>query len=247
MRRLFTSMLFVSVLFVCVHACFDAFLFTRLGSMVYPKNTFAIEGFGEYSFNSTSSPENDVFLGEGRIFYGISDRLSMQIGFGSDEKPRGQFAFDVVSASGTVNILKRRDNTYSLDGIIACKGNIDNDELSFEVSAPSIFRMNKFVAVVHPVIELLNSDGFDATAGAHAGLFRVFDNSAVIGIGAEYRSGQGGPYFSKRIIDGEAATSLFLGAMIGKNLFIQNELAKGLSNSRDFGYAITLKCVFDLR
>ncbi len=234
-------------LVVSAYACFDAFLFMQKGSMVYPKNVLAIEAFGEYSFNSMAAPTGDAFLAEGRLFYGISDKASVQLGFGSGEKPRDELALDVISASGTYNILRNRDNSYTLDGIMACVGNLESNNYSFEISAPNIFRVDKYVIVAHPVVELIKEDKFDATAGAHAGFFRVFDNGAIFGIGAEYQSGQGGPYFSDRLVEGEAATSLFFGAMIGDNLFIQNELAKGLANSRDFGYALTLKGVFKLK
>ena len=64
-------------------------------------------------------------------------------------------------------------------------------------------------------------------------------------VGGLVFSAQGRPYFSSRIVEGEAAASLFIGAMIGENLFIQNELAKGLANSRDFGVALTIKGVFN--
>jgi len=247
MKKSFLSVLLALMLVGNVYACFDAFLFMNQGSMVYPKNVLAVEAFGEYSYNSITSPNDDAFLAAGRIFYGISEKLSVQVGFGSDEKPRGEFAFDAISASGTYNIIERGNSSYTLDGILACGGNLESSEFALEISAPSIFRVKKFVIVAHPVLELLGGDKFDATAGAHTGLFRIFDNGAVFGIGAEYQSGQGGPYFSDRLVDGEAAASIFLGAMLGKNLFIQNELAKGLANSRDFGLAITLKGVFNLR
>ncbi len=246
MNRLFTVML-LAALMVNSYACFDTFLFMNRGSMVYPKNTLAVEAFGEYSFNSFGAPVEDGFLADARVFYGLSDRVSFQIGFGSDEKPRGQFAFDAISASGTFNILRKPGGSYSLDGILACQGNTENGAYSVEVSAPSIFRRSGFVIVAHPVVELIKENEFDATFGAHMGVFRAFDNGAVLGIGAEYQSGQGGPYFSDRLVEGEAAASIFLGAMIGKNLFIQNEIAKGLANSRDMGFAITLKGVFKTR
>jgi len=234
-------------LFGSAYGCFDIFLFQNKGSMVYPKNVIAVETFGEYSYNSITVPNNDGFLADGRIFYGISDRLSVQVGFGSAEKPRDDFAFDEISTSGTFNIIKHQTNGYTLDGILACRGNLADNSVALEISAPSIFRGNKSVFVAHPVLELLQQNKFNAVVGAHAGLFRIFDNGTVLGIGAEYQSGQSGPFFSKRIVDGEAATSIFFGAMLGKNLFIQNELAKGLANSRDFGFAITLKGVFKLR
>lgn len=246
MMRSFLSVLLMMVFFVGAYACFDVYLFQEKGSMVYPKNTLAVEAFGEYSYNSITSPNEDAFLADGRIFYGISEKFSVQIGFGSEEKPRGEFAFDAVSASGTYNIIKRRNNSYSMDGILACHGNTKNGSYSLEISVPNIFRTRKFVIVAHPVIELLKENKFDATVGAHAGVFRAFNNGTVLGIGAEYCSGQGGPYFSDRITEGEAAASLFFGAMIGKNLFLQNELAKGLANSRDFGFALTLKGVFKM-
>jgi len=244
MKRLLIMLLPIALAF-SAYACFDTFLFMSKRSMVYPKKTLAVEAFGEYSYNSLDAPGKDAFFADGRLFYGVSDRLSVQFGIGSDEKPRGQFGIDAISASGTYNILSRRDNNYTIDGILACVGNTKTDNVRFEVSAPNIFRVGKFTIVAHPVVEILKDDKFDAAAGAHFGLFRVFDDRAVFGVGAEYQSGQSGPYFGDRLVEGEAATSLFFGAMISKNLFIQNELAKGLANSRDIGYAVTIKGVFD--
>ncbi|MCD6502077.1 hypothetical protein J7L01_05700 [bacterium] len=245
MKKSFLLALLVGGLVFSAHACFDTFLFQNKGSMVYPKNTLAVEAFGEYSYNSIAVPNDDAFLSKGRVFYGVSDRFSAQIGFGSAEKPRGQFAIDELSASGTFNLIRSRNNAYSLDGMMACMGNLGNGKSSLEVSAPSIFRAKRFVGVAHPVVQLFSGNKPDVSVGAHAGLFRIFENGAVLGIGTEYRSAQGGPYFSNRIVEGEAAASLFIGAMIGENLFIQNELAKGLANSRDFGVALTIKGVFN--
>ena len=228
-------------------ACFDVFLFQNKGSMVYPKNTLVTEAFGEYSYNSITVPDDDSFLANGRVYYGISDKLSVQIGFGSADKPRGEFAFDEITASGTFNFVNHNNGKYTLDGILACSTNLANNSTALEISAPSIFRKKNSVFVAHPVLELLQENKFNAVVGAHAGVFRIFNNGTVFGIGAEYQSGQSGPFFSKRIVDGETAASLFFGAMLGKNLFLQNELAKGLANSRDFGFAITLKGVFKLR
>jgi hypothetical protein len=37
--------------------------------------------------------------------------------------------------------------------------------------------------------------------------------------------------------------SIFLGAKIGDRFYLQNEIAKGLANSRDIGFAITAKVI----
>lgn len=227
-------------------ACFDTYLFLSERPMVYPKNTLAVEGFGEYSFNDMDAPQGDAMLVNANAYYGISDRFSVQAGFGSAEKSRHDFAIDEVTVSASYNILSQQGSNYTLDGIAACANDFGGKVTSFEISAPNIFHAGGFTMVAHPVFEMVAGDEFEYGFGAHGGVFKSFDGRAVFGIGAEYFSGQSGPVFSDRLVDGEAATSLFFGAMLGKNFYIQNEFAKGLSNSRDMGFAATLKFLFDL-
>ncbi len=228
-------------------ACFDTYLFLSERPMVYPRNTLAVEGFGEYSFNEMDVPENDALLMNANVYYGISDRFSVHVGGGSAEKGRGDFAIDEISFSGSYNILSRNNGAYTLDAIAACVNDFGGDELAFEISAPNLFHVGGFTMVAHPVMEMVSGDEFEIGFGAHGGIFKSFDRGAVFGVGLEYMSGQSGPVFGDRLVEGEAATSLFFGAMLGKNFYIQNELAKGLSNSRDLGFATTLKFLFNTK
>jgi len=213
--------------------------------MLYPMRTLAVEGFGEYSLNDVDVPVGDAMLMNANFYYGVSDRMSLHFGFGSDEKPRADVILDAVSFSANYGILGGTGDGYTLTGILACANNPNSRGMSLEVSAPGILHKNDYTIVAHPVLELISGDKFDASFGAHVGLFRSFDQRAVFGVGAEYRSGQGGPYFSDRLTGGEAAASLFFGTMIGKHFYLQNEFAKGLANSRDFGFATTFKFLFD--
>jgi hypothetical protein len=224
-------------------ACFDTFLFLQRGSMVYPYRTLAVEALGEYSFNAIKDPESDSFLGNFNLYYGLFRKASFQIGFGSSEKERHNFSIDEIRARGVYNLVNIPQKGYTLDGILECSNNSRSNELNFEISAPSIFVAQEFVLVLHPVLNIVHGSNTDFTAGGHAGVFRVFENATLLGIGAEYQSAQSSSY-KQRLVKGESAASIFFGARIGKYLFLQNELAKGLANSRDFGFASTLKFVF---
>ena len=242
MRRIIILVVVLG-LAVSTWACFDVFLLRGEGSMVYPKGTLALESFGEYSVNSVNAPGDDSFLMFGRVYYGVSQRFSFSLGFGSDDSPRTSLHFNTITASGTFNLVSDERKSYSIDGILACQNTI-GDGLNAEISAPLLVRKNNYSFVFHPVMEFLTANAFKITPGFHVGLFRTFDNGSIVGVGAEYQSGQEGPYFSRRLIDGEAGVSLFLGAMLGKHLFLQNEIAKGLANSRDLGFALSLKVLF---
>lgn len=245
MKKLFWIVLVMITLIVGVsYACFDTFLFLKGSSMVYPQRTLAIETLGEYSFNSAKDGSSDTYLADFNIYYGVFERFSLQVGLGSDEKKRNEFKFDSFKARGAYNITRSPKKGYFLDGILECVGNRSMNEINFELSFPSIFSRRNYLYVVHPVVNFTKGEGFAVEAGWHCGAFRLFENGSLIGLGAEFRSAQSGSYVT-RLVEGEYACSIFYGAMIGKNLFIQNELAKGLSNSRDFGVALTLKFVLD--
>ncbi|HDG68451.1 MAG TPA: hypothetical protein ENG11_04830 [candidate division Zixibacteria bacterium] len=238
-RATITAATVLVLLFSTAGACFDVYLFQREGSMVYPKGMLSVESLGEYSYNSLGNPDEDSFMAFARAYYGVSRKFSVSVGTGSEEKPRGEFSIDAITASGTFNLIDNREKSFSLDGMLACHNTPDG--LNAEVSFPVISRKSGYVFVFHPVVEFLVENKLNLTPGFHAGVFKVFAGGAVVGMGAEFHSGQQGPYFSKRLTDSETAASLFLGAMLGKNLFLQNEIAKGLHNSRDLGFAITLK------
>lgn len=77
----------------------------------------------------------------------------------------------------------------------------------------------------------------------HGGAFYHFNNSAIVGIGAEYASAQSGSKFGQRLIKGETATSLFFGSQMG-SMYLQNEFIKGWGKEgNDFGFAATMKFI----
>ncbi|MCX8029364.1 MAG: hypothetical protein N2712_05135 [Brevinematales bacterium] len=231
-------------------ACFDTYLFFKKYSMVYPKGKFVTDALLEYSANTITSPENDTFFANLNFFYGISEKLSIQLGIGSKEITRNEvFEIEEIGIRGVFNIIseplfKSSDN-FTLDIILEHHQGIFGTDMSFEFSLPGIIYIGNLIGVIHPVFSLedIVNESIEYTMGGHIGLFYLINNTALVGIGAEYRSSQNGSTFGSRIIEGEIGVSLFLGAKLGDNMYLQNEFAKGLANSRDFGLAVTLKII----
>lgn len=222
-------------------ACFDTCLFLNKQSMVYPTKHLVVDTLGEYSFNKMTEPNDDSFLMDFNAYYGVTKRFSLQIGASSSEKSRAQFKLDEYGIKGVYNILSEGKKMYYLDTILACRSSIDGT-LSFEISAPNILYHKNNIFVLHPVSEIVKGKSVNEySIGGHIGIFHSFNNMAIIGVGAEYRSAQNGSTFNKRLVEGESAASLFLGAKLGDVVYFQNEFAKGLANSRDLGFAATLK------
>lgn len=112
-----------------------------------------------------------------------------------------------------------------------------------ELSSPLIIHNHEMTYVIHPVMSCgLNSKDF--SIGGYLGLFHTFENS-LIGFDAEYLSTQSSSYIGQRLTQSEFSTSLFIGTYLGNRFYLQNELVKGLSNSRDFGLAITTKFILN--
>lgn len=222
------------------YPCFDTYLFLQKGSMVYKHKTLALEMIGEYSVNKISYPGEDMFLFNGNIYYGLVPHFSVQLSLGSSEKQRDNFNLDSYGIRGVYNVFTSLSNNYTLDLIAEHYVNLDEKE--FTISLPNMFRSSELTYVIHPTLNYtMNAKKF--IPGIHTGLFHIFSETGLIGIGAEYKSIQSSSYAGLRITQSEFATSLFFGAYIGKSLYIQNEFAKGLANSRDFGFAITLKFI----
>lgn len=222
------------------HACFDTYLFLQKGSMVYPEGQVVVEGAGEYTVNSIGAGEFDLFSGTLGVFYGVSERFSLQAGISSAEKPRTAFNIDEWGIRGVYNLISNYRNSYNLDLVLEHHSPIDVLESMVEVSAPNTYHMNDFTFVVHPVLAF----GTDVSTGlrGHGGVFYRFGSGALVGLGAEFESAQSSSHFGKRLVEGEIATSLFLGAQIGPGAFFQNEFIKGWGeNSKDYGYAATIK------
>ncbi|MBU1077836.1 MAG: hypothetical protein KKH98_11125 [Spirochaetes bacterium] len=239
---------FITVTSASLYACFDTYLFLNNYSMVYPQKQMVVENLSEYSFNSMTNPDDDTFLSDFNAYYGLFERFSIQLGLSSSEKPRNEFKIDEYGIKGVLNVLNTKPlhsvDMYTLDIILAHRSDFEGHESAIEFSVPNIFYKKENILVVHPVFEANISHGSEYSIGGHLGLFHSFYNSTLIGIGAEYSSAQNGSTFNKRLVEGESAASLFLGAKLGKIFYLQNEFAKGLANSRDLGFASTIKLIF---
>lgn len=249
MKRMIISILLVVFAVVGAYACFDTYLFLNKYSMVYPKGKFVADTLVEYSANKITSPEEDTFFMNVNIFYGIIDRLSIQLGVESSEITRNDvFAIEGFGVRGVYNVVSESllglDN-FTFDIILEHHEGFWGKNMSLEFSFPGIFYAGKVVGVIHPVFSLANleQESFEYSLGGHCGVFYLISDSALVGIGAEYQSAQNGSAFGSRIIEGEAGVSLFFGAKLGDSVYLQNEFAKGLANSRDFGMAVTIKFI----
>ncbi|MCX7727439.1 MAG: hypothetical protein N2053_11405 [Chitinispirillaceae bacterium] len=224
------------------YPCFDTYLFLQKGSMVYPEKQFVIESSGEYVIPDINMPGEDLFSGNLNIYYGITKNFSIQAGIMSSEKERSSFKIDSYGIRGVYGIVKNFKDFYNLDVILEHHGGpFEANEFAFELSAPSIFHVKDFTYVIHPVFNF----GKNVRTGiaGHGGAFYRIKDIAIIGIGAEYASAQSGNKFGERLVEGETATSIFLGARIGF-AYLQNEFIKGWgSNSNDFGFAATVKFI----
>lgn len=230
------------------YACFDTYLFLNKYSMVYPKGKFVADTLFEYSANNLSNPVEDTFFMNLNLFYGIWDKLSVQIGFSSREITREEvFEIEGFGIRGVLNLVSEKiiGDNFTLDLILEHHEGIFGKDMTLEFSFPGIVYMGNFVGVVHPVFSLadLEKEVIEYSIGGHIGLFYLIGDNALVGIGAEYNSAQNGSTFGSRLIEGEAGVSLFFGAKLGENIYLQNEFAKGLANSRDFGFAVTFKLI----
>jgi hypothetical protein len=222
-------------------ACFDTYLFLQKGSMVYPEKQMVLEGNGEYIMPSFKTSNEDYLSGNFNVYYGFAKRFSMQAGLSSSEKERSKFGIDGYGVRAVYGILQNYNNFYNLDVILEHAAPFSMDEAAFEVSVPSIFHVNNFTYVVHPVMSF--GKNVDFGLRGHGGAFYRINNVAVVGIGAEYASAQSGSQLGARLVDGEGGTSLFFGTQLGV-AYLQNEFIKGWGkNGNDFGFAATVKFV----
>lgn len=225
-----------------VYACFDTYLFLKKSSLVYPHKSLVFELNGEYSINKINNPYEDSFLSNGNLYYGIAERFSMQFSLGSGEKSRDVFKLDNLGIRGVYNLFSSLNKNFTTDLILEYHGEFSDLLGDFEFSVPNIFRFSEITYIIHPTLNYNLSDK-NFQVGGHTGVFYNFNDNGIIGIGAEYLSPQSSSYSGNRVTKSEFATSLFFGAHIGNKIFIQNEIAKGLANSRDFGFAVTLKFI----
>ncbi len=224
------------------YPCFDTYLFIKKGSMVYPYRTLIFELVGEYSINSLRLPQDDSFLSLGSIYYGLAKNFSIQFTIGSDEKSRDYFKVDYYGIRGVYNFYTSHMSKYTLDVIFEHRGNFVEKNNEFEVSLPNIFHLSNFTYVIHPTASY-ELESKDFTLGGHLGAFYTFAESGIIGVGVEYASVHSSSYAGHRLTKSEYSASIFFGAKIGERIYLQNEIAKGLANSRDMGLALTIKII----
>lgn len=230
------------------YPCFDTFLVLHKKSMVYPRGYAALDVFAEHSFGDAQNAGEDSSVVNYNLYYGLAERFSVQFGVSSAETARGEGGNDAGSwsARGVMNALKLGDGAYYMDLILEHHTGVDAEGNTTVFSMPNIFNINNFVLVVHPVYEMNRTQGDNGYAlGGHAGLFYNVNNRGVIGVGAEYAGPQSGSALNRSLTGGEAAASLFMGFNLG-NVYFQNEFAKGLSGSRDYGIAATVKLFMDM-
>ncbi|MBK6766702.1 MAG: hypothetical protein IPG71_10410 [bacterium] len=218
-------------------ACFDTYSFLRQHSMVYPKGLLAIEGNSEFVAQELDQADEDLFSGNLNAYYGIADQFSVQASVISAEKPRHEYKADEWAVRGVYGVFKH--GRYSLDGILEHHVAMRGGEQVLELSAPSIFNFDRLTVVFHPVLAMGNE--MATGARGHGGIFYALGNS-ILGVGAEYESAQSSANIGRRLVKGEAGTSLFLGSAVSRNLYWQNELIKGWgADGKDIGFAATLK------
>jgi len=244
MKKLFSIFVVLFLLYSSSYACFDTYLFLRKASMVYPHKSLVVELNGEYSFTRFNNPSEDMFFSMGSLYYGLAKNFSVQFSIGSGEKPRGEFNLDAYSVRGVYNLYTSSQYDYNFNLILEHRGMMNQRANEFEISTPFIYYNNDITYVIHPTMSYgLNSE--DLQIGGHLGLFYSFNQNSLVGIGAEYASVQSSSYGGQRLTQSEASASLFFGTYLGNRIYLQNELAKGLSNSRDFGLAITTKFILN--
>lgn len=244
MKKIFFLILWLFAFNITSYACFDTYLFLKKASMVYPYRSIVMELNGEYSFTSFKDLSNDMFFSNINFYYGIARRISLQASLGSSEKPRGEFKLDTYGIRGVFNAYSSLNRSYTLDVIFEHRGMFTEKANEFEISAPSIFYNNDFTYVIHPTFSYL-LESKDYQIGGHLGVFYELNEKSVIGLGYEYASIHSSSYLGQRLTESEQSASLFFGSYLGNRVYLQNELAKGISNSRDFGFALTTKIVLN--
>lgn len=244
MKKIFLLAIFLTAFYLDTFACFDTYLFLRKASMVYPYKSLVLEANGEYSFNKFNDPTQDQVFTMGSLYYGLLNNFSVQFTLGSSEKPRGEFSLDEYSIRGVYNVFTSAQNDYNFNLILEHRGIKNQKANELEISTPFIHYNNDMTYVIHPTMNYgLNSE--DLTVGGHLGIFYSFNPNSLVGLGAEYASVQSSSYGGQRLTQSEFSTSLFFGTYLGNRIFLQNEFAKGLSNSRDFGFAVTTKFIIN--
>ena len=223
-------------------ACFDTYLFRQVGGMVYPYKMLAFDGSGEYIISDLRGGEPDLFTGNLNVYYGLAKGMSLQAVLTSTDMDRTRFGFDEWGVRAVYNVLGQIRGVYNLDLVLECHTATNNGTSRFECSAPNIWHVDNLTFVAHPVAAFGRQAKLSLRG--HCGAFHATSTGALFGVGAEYESGQSSSTLGRRLVKGEAGTSLFFGAQIGPYLYLQNELIKGWgagASRGDIGFAVTLK------
>jgi len=221
-------------------ACFDTYGFLQKQGLAYPKGLLAVETSGEYVARDLGEAGSDDFSGAASVYYGLGERFSVQGSLASAEKPREDFRIDQWGVRGVYGLVRGDGDGYRLDAVLEVSASMADGSGTYEFSTPNIWYRDHVTVVFHPVAALA-SDGEFGVRG-HGGVFYSVGGLAIVGLGSEYESAQSSGQFGRRLVRGAGATSLFVGAGIGANLFLQNEVIKGWgADGPDVGFALTLK------
>ncbi|GEM_PF-4102825 len=227
-NKFLLAAVFVIVIAASSLACFDAYLFLEKRPLTYAAQQFSIDSIGEYAMTEMQDPTQDAFLFKSTAYYGFSDTFTGKFGIVSDEKPRGEFKFDVMEL-GLMKAFKL-NQILSLTPILDAASDFNFKSLSAESSLSMLWYLGSVTVNIHPGLayEDSQSEGSAFSGGGHAGVFYSFANKALAGIGTEY-------------FNTEWASSIFLGAHLGDRFYMQTEILKGLANSKDAMLAFTIK------
>lgn len=225
---------------VPARACFDTYCFLQKQGLAYAKGLVAVETSGEYVAEDLHVAGEDAFSGAFNVYYGLGERFSMQGALASTEKGREDFRLDQWGMRGVYELVRPDGDGYHLDAILEMSSSTTDGSSTWEASAPNLWYIGNMTVVVHPVMAMTSGGEFDARG--HGGLFYSVGGVGIVGIGSEYESAQSSDHFGRRLVRGAGASSLFLGANLGPNLFLQNELIKGWgAGGSDVGFALTVK------
>jgi hypothetical protein len=221
-------------------ACFDTYRFLQKQGLAYERGLLAVETSGEYVAQDLRTAAGDAFSGAVSLTCGLGGRFSVQGSLASAEKVRGDFRFDQWGLRGVYGLVGAAGDGYHLDAVLELSAAAAGGVEGYELSTPNLWYRRDLTVVLHPVVALTRAGEFGARG--HGGVFHALGGVGIVGLGSEYESAQSGGRFGKRLVRGAGASSLFLGANVGPNLFLQNELIKGWgAGGADVGFALTLK------
>jgi hypothetical protein len=221
-------------------ACFDTYCFLQKQGLAYPRGLLAVETSGEYVAQDLDVAGADAFSAGVNVYYGLAERFSVQGALASAEKVRDEFRLDQWGLRGVYSMVRADGDGYDLDAVLELSAATTDGSSTYEFSTPNIWYEKNVTVVVHPVAAYTSGGEFDLRG--HGGMFYSVGELGIVGLGSEYESAQSSDHVKRRLVRGAGATSLFLGANLGPNLFLQNEIIKGReAGGSDMGFALTIK------